>query len=69
MPKFVDQCVESLLEENPDMKEEDAWAICQAQYKKLKEKGEIDEDIEFKRENLDIDSAYKEIWRDERLDR
>jgi hypothetical protein len=39
MPEKVDECVESVLEDNPDLTESEAYAICNAQ------KGEV-EDIE-----------------------
>lgn len=28
MPKAVDKCVKSILKKNPDMPEDQAWAIC-----------------------------------------
>lgn len=31
MPKEVDNCVESILADNPEMDESTAWAICYAQ--------------------------------------
>jgi len=38
-PAKVDRCVESILEDNPDMDESQAWAICQSKFgdKSLKE--------------------------------
>lgn len=32
MPEIVDRCVEAVLEDNPDMDESRAWAICTAQH-------------------------------------
>lgn len=45
MPKKVEECVDSILEENPEMNESTAWAICQDQFnesKLLKLRKELD---------------------------
>jgi len=36
MPKRVEECVASIQEDNPDMSESTAWAICQSEYDEQK---------------------------------
>jgi len=36
MPKKVEECVQSVLEDNPDMDESTAWAICNEQFSEEK---------------------------------
>lgn len=65
MPKVVEECVDSILRDNPDMSESRAWAICQSQHgkysiKSLKVKADIPEkysDIDFRPPQTARDNA------------
>lgn len=52
MPEQVDECVESVLEDNPEYSESKAWAICKAQFE-----ADIDDPTVEALAEVDVDAA------------
>lgn len=52
IPKFIDNCYKAIKEKHPDYEDEKIYAICWAQYNKLKEKKGKGEDLKWNKDNL-----------------
>jgi hypothetical protein len=66
MPEQVEECVESVLEDNTDYSESRAWAICKAQHESSVDRDAVDveqlADVEFEAAELDELASTAPTW-------